>query len=235
MGSDKTLLFASYGLEPKHITLETLAALKKCGVVFSHCLDGGKGDFIAKACPNFKSLRGLSIEKTAARVKAAFSACDLVGFLTYGNPFFLNATAVLVKRAAEAAGIKVKVLPAVSSFDAIVNLMDLNEFSRAGLRLVDASAAAAKADGLTFTPEMDTLFFVLGDLDFSSGRGAGAAFLKGLGAAYPKDHPVSIINCPTIEDAEGRLVTAAVSRLKTAILKADKVSTILVPAVRGKA
>ena len=46
MKKRKTLIMASYGLEPKHITLETMAALKKCDAVFSHCLDGGKGDFI---------------------------------------------------------------------------------------------------------------------------------------------------------------------------------------------
>lgn len=232
MKKTKTLIMASYGLEPKQVTLETMAALKECGVVFSHCLAGGKGGFISRSCAKFESLRGLSLAETAGKVKKAFSAHDTVGFLTYGNPFFLNATAALINTTMKADGVKVIILPAVSSFDAIINQMDLNKFSRTGLRLVDTAAAMKE---MMFTPEMDTLFFVIGDLNFKGNECYRTAFLKGLGKAYPGGHPVSIINCPTIEDASGRLIATTVSKLKTVFLKADKATTILVPAVQQKA
>jgi uncharacterized protein YabN with tetrapyrrole methylase and pyrophosphatase domain len=225
----KTLIIASFGLLPKQVTLETLAGLKKCGIVFSHSLDRGGNELIARSCARFEPLRGLSLDETAGRVKKAFSSHDTVGFITYGNPFFLNATAALINREMKAAKINVEVLPAVSSFDSIVNLMDLNKFSLNGLRLVD-TAAAMKA--MKFTPAMDTLFCVIGDLNLKGNGKYKAAFLKGLAVAYPGSHPVSIINCPAIEDPAGRLVKTTVSKFKAVFSKVDKTSTVLVPAVK---
>ncbi len=224
----KTLIIASYGLQPKHVTLETLAVLKKCGIVFSHCLDRGGKDLLARSCARFEPLRGLSLAETAGRVKKAFSSYDTVGFITYGNPFFLNATTALINKEMAAAGIAVAVLPAISSFDSIVNLLDLNKFSLNGLRLVDTAAAMEQ---MKFTPAMDTLFFVVGDLNLKGNEKYRAAFLKGLEENYPAKHPVTIINCPTIENDLGRLVKTSVSKFKTVFSKADLVSTILVPGV----
>ncbi len=231
MKKEKRLVICSYGLEPKHITLETLSALKKCGAVFSHSLEGGTGDFIARSCAEFESLRGLSAPGITARLKKAFADHDTVGFLTYGNPCFLNATTALIKTGMAAAGVKVGVLPAVSSFDSIVNLLDLNKFSPAGLRLVDV---AAPMDSMRFTPEMDTLFFVAGDLRPEGNNKYRESFLRGLAAAYPGAHPVKIVNCPCIGNASGRLIKTTVSRLGGVFGKVDKASTILVPAVAGK-
>ena len=231
MKKEKRLVICSYGLEPKHITLETLAALKKCGAVFSHSLEGGSGDFIAQSCAQFENLRGLDGPGIAARLKEAFEEHDTVGFLTYGNPFFLNAATVLIKAGMAAAKVKVSVLPAVSSFDSIVNLLDLNKFSLTGLRLVDAAASLA---ALLFTPEMDTLFFSAGVLGPGRGNKRRAEFLKGLAAAYPGGHPVSIVNCPCIGNASGRLIKTTVSRLGGVFAKVNNVSTILVPAVNGR-
>jgi precorrin-2 methylase len=225
----KTLIIASFGLQPKHVTLETLAVLKKCGVVFSHCLEKGGKDLLARSCTEFESLRGLSLEETAGKVKKAFSAYDTVGFVTYGNPFFLNATTALINREMAGAGISVTVLPAVSSFDSIVNLLDLNKFSLDGLRLVD-TAAAMKA--MRFTPEMDTLFFVVGDLNLKGNEKYRAAFLKGLEVNYPAQHPLTVINCPAPEAEAGRLLKTTVSKFKTVFSKVDIVSTILVRAVK---
>ena len=220
---------ASFGLQPKHVTLETLAVLKNCGVVLSHCLDKGGKDPLARSCPNFESLRGLSLSETAAKVKKAFSAHDTVGFITYGNPFFLNATTALINKEMAAAGIPVTVLPAVSSFDTIVNLMDLNKFSLNGLRLVDTAVAMKE---MRFTPAMDTLFFVVGDLNLKGNEKHRTAFLKGLEENYPGAHPVTVINCPTIEDEAGRLLKTTVSKFRTVLPQADLVSTILVRAIK---
>jgi len=231
MKKEKRLVICSYGLEPKHITLETLSALKKCGAVFSHSLEGGAGDFIAQSCAKFENLRGLDGPGIAARLKEAFAEHDTVGFLTYGNPFFLNAATVRIKAGMAAAKVKVSVLPAVSSFDSIVNMLDLNKFSLAGLRLVDAAASMGDT---RFTPEMDTLFFSVGVPTPGNGNKRRAAFLKGLAAAYPGGHPVTVVNCPCIGDASGRRIKTTVSRLGGVFAKVDKVSTILVPAVTGK-
>jgi len=225
---EKTLILASYGLKPGQVTLETLAALKKCGAVFSHSLDGGKDDFIARSCAGFESLRGLAGAGIAAKLKAAFHSHDTVGFVTYGNPFFLNATTDLIAAGMAAEKVRVRVLPAVSSFDSIVDLLDLNKFSLNGLRLVDTAACM---DNMGFTPEMDTLFFVAGDLNLKGNAKYRAAFLKGLAAAYPGAHPVSVINCPSIENASGRLIRTTVAGLGRVFGKVDKATTILVAGI----
>ncbi|OGS28573.1 MAG: hypothetical protein A2218_05015 [Elusimicrobia bacterium RIFOXYA2_FULL_53_38] len=228
---EKTLIIASYGLKPKQITLETLSALKKCGMVFSHSLESGCGDFIAQSCAGFESLRLLTGAAIAARLEKAFIDHDVVGFLTCGNPFFLNATTALIKNSMAAAKVQVHVLPAVSSFDSIVNLLDLNKFSLNGLRVVDT---AASMEDMRFTPEMDTLFFVAGDLNLKGNNKPRAAFLKGVASVYPGAHPVNIINCPSIDDAPGRLINTTVAEFAGVFSKVNKASTILVPAVTGK-
>jgi hypothetical protein len=228
MKKEKRLVICSYGLEPKHITLETLAVLKKCGAVFSDSLEGGTGDFIAQSCAEFENLRGLSAPGITARLKEAFAGHDTVGFLTYGNPGFLNATTVLIKAGMAAARVKVSVLPAVSSFDSIVNLLDLNKFSLTGLRLVDV---AASMDNMRFTPGMDTLFFVAGDLKTGKNYKYRVSFLKGLAAAYPGGHPVTIVNRPCIGNVSGWLIKTTVSGLGGVFSKVDKASTIFIGAV----
>ncbi len=231
MKRTKTLIIASCGLEQKHITLETMGALKKCGTVFSHCLDAADGGFIAKACARFESLREVPRYGMAARLKEAFREHDVVGFLTYGNPLFLNRTTARLTGEMAASGIRVTVLPAVSSFDSIVNLMDLNIFSPAGLRLVDTGPAVKD---LKIAAEMDTLFFVAGELNAPGCERARGIFLKKLEAAYPGRHPVFLINLPCIGSEPERLVKTTVSGLKTVLSGADRLTTILVRAYRKK-
>jgi hypothetical protein len=97
-----------------------------------------------------------------------------------------------------------------------------------GLRVVDLAACM---DALRITPEMDTLFFVAGDLNLKGNGRYRASFLKGLAAAYPGAHPVTILNCPSIKDVSGRLVRTTVSGLGGVFAKVDKASTIFVGAV----
>ena len=108
-----------------------------------------------------------------------------------------------------------------------MNLLDLNKFSLAGLRLVDT---AASMNDMRFTPDTDTLFFVAGDLKSKGNDKYRASFLKGLAAAYPGAHPVTIVNCPCIGNVSGRLIKTTVSKFGGVFAKVDNVSTILVPA-----
>ena len=232
MKEEKTLYIFSYGLRPSQITLETLAALKKCDLVFSHSLEGGTGDFISKACKEFRLLRELNQRQIVSSVKKAFLTCRTVGFLTYGNPFFLNATTALINTEMKRAGICVRVMPAVSSFDAIVNLMDLNKYSTSGLRLVDV---AAVMEDIPLTPEMDTLFFVIGDLNLKRNCRHREKFFKNLKKTYPGIQSCVLINCACIGDGSGRLIKTSVARLNKAFNKVDKVTTLFIPAVANNA
>ncbi|MCX5784332.1 MAG: SAM-dependent methyltransferase [Elusimicrobia bacterium] len=228
----KTLYIFSYGIRPSQITLETLSALKKCDLVFSHSLEGGAGDFISGACKEFRMLRELDQRQTVNSVKKAFLTRGTVGFLTYGNPFFLNATTALINMEMKRAGICVRVMPAVSSFDAIINLMDLNKYSASGLRLVEL---ATVMEDVPLTPEMDTLFFVVGELNLKENDRHRERFFEKLKKTYPGAQAAVLINCACIGDESGRLIKTSVARLKKAFGRADKVTTLFIPAVTNNA
>jgi uncharacterized protein YabN with tetrapyrrole methylase and pyrophosphatase domain len=229
---EKTLYIFSYGLRPSQITLETLSALKKCDLVFSHSLEGGAGDFISGACKEFRMLRGLNQRQIAGSVRQAFRTRGTVGFLTYGNPFFLNATTALINAEMKRAGVCVRVMPAVSSFDDIINLLDLNKYSTSGLRLVDA---AVVMEDIPLTPEMDTLFFVIGVLNLKENSRHREKFFKKLSKIYPGAQAAVLVNCACIGDESGRLIRTSVARLKKAFNKVDKVTTLFIPAAANNA
>ena len=141
----KKLYLFSYGLYPGQVTLETLAAMRRCGAVYTHCLDKATAGQFAKLAPGLKLTAGLGREETAAAAVSALEKHDTVGFLTYGNPLFLNQTAAAVMKAAAGKKAAVSVFAGVSSFDALVNLFNLNKYSPRGLRLVDAAASIIPA------------------------------------------------------------------------------------------
>ena len=222
----KKLIIASYGLEPKHITLETLSALKKCSALFSHSLGAGSETLVSKLCPELRALKKMPQAGIARELKKAFSKHGTVGFLTYGNPFFLNFTAALLAREMSAIGVEVRVLPAVSSFDSIVNMLDLNKFSLKGLRLVDIAACM---EDVALTPDMDTLFFMVGDLNLKGNGKFRSVFLKELSSAYPAANPVFLINCPSIENSYGRIIATSIGSLARSFSGVDKATTMFIP------
>lgn len=224
----KKLILFSYGLHPGQVTLETLAAMRICGEVYTHCLDKKTAASFSRMAPGLKLTVGLNREKTAAAAAAALKRHDTVGFLTYGNPLFLNQTAAEVVRAAEAAGAAVDVRPAVSSFDALVNLFNLNKYSRRGLRLVDA---ASSIDDPLFTPDMDTLIFVPDVLNLGKNSAAKKRFLAAASAAYPASAPAYLADCASISGRRDSVVKGTTGRLG-ALLRRAKNHTIFIPAVR---
>ena len=220
----RTLLLCAYGLRPGQVTLETLALLKSCDLVFSNCLDTTSAEHLKPYCKELRLVKGARWEPLAKKVFAAFAGRDRIAFLTYGNPFFLNPPAC--KLAAEAArrGIAFTVAEGVSSFDAIVNQLRLGQYAPAGLRLVnlgDGSEAPRE-----HAPAMDTLFFSLWTLEAGK-PGLKKDFLRGLAAAYPPEHPALVIDHPGA-------VAATIGGLPAALKKAALTTTLFVPAARRK-
>lgn len=229
MKKKKTLYIFSYGLKPSQITLETLSGLKKCDIVFSHCLSQGPGNFISKACKEFRMLEKLGVSRISEEILKAFLTRETIGFLTYGNPFFLNATTARINKVMKKAGIGVQVLPAVSSFDSMINLMAQNKYSAYGLRLVDVAFVLRD---VPLTPEMDTLFFVVGDLNLKGNELLRDKFLNKLKRTYPETQEAVLINCADITDESDRQLKTSVARLKKDFHGADKATTLFIPAVK---
>lgn len=225
----KKILIFSYGLYPGQVTLETLAAMKSCGAVYTHCLDKGTAAQFSRLAPGLRLNAGLDRAQTARAAAAALARHDTVGFLTYGNPLFLNQTAAEVMKAAAAKKAQVSVFAGVSSFDALVNLFGLNKFSRRGLRLVDA---AASVDAPHFTPDMDTLVFVPDVLNLKANASAKKSFVAAAQKAYPPAAPVFLADCASISRREPRVIKGKISGLAALLGRLNERHTVFIPAVK---
>lgn len=227
----KKLYIFSYGLYPGQVTLETLAAMKECGAVYTHCLDSDTAARFVKLAPGLKLNTGLDREATARAAAAALAKFDTVGFLTYGNPLFLNQTAAEVMKAAAAKKASVRVFAAVSSFDALINLFNLNKFSPRGLRVADA---AASIDAPHFTPGMDTLVFVPDVLNLPANAAAKKRFVAAARAAYPASAPVYLADCASISASGAKIIKGTVGALPALLKKINERHTVFIPAATGR-
>ena len=219
-------------MRPGQMTPETVRALKLSRVVFSHSLEGGPAETLIRSfCPDFRRLAGKEPSEIVRAVKSVFRTYGTIAFLTYGNPLFLNVAAVLLKRGLEKDGVEVESLPAVSSFDCLVNMLGLEEFPSAGIRLIHAGLSGGE---LTFYPDMAAMVFMPDKLNRAERRehaGVKEKFVGRIAAAYPPDHAVFIMNAPFMEDRKGRVVRTRVKDLLKDLGRADRNSTLYIPAV----
>jgi hypothetical protein len=224
----KTLVLCSYGLRPEQITLETITELKTCDTVFAAGLNTKSADLLKTYCANFKSLPARNMKADAERVFRSFPGKSKVGFLTFGNPFFVNDIASLLCDRAESAGIAVKVLGGVSSFDMIANILRPRKYPPEGLRIVDMSAIP---DGrVKPAAGMDSLFFCMRFLEQKGNARRKERFIKSVTAAYGGSHPAVIIKCSRLACLGDKLVKTTVAGLKDALAAADEASTVFIPA-----
>jgi len=216
------LLLCSYGLRPEQISIETIAQLRSCDMVFSNSLNQADAERFKPYCRKLCAMEGCSWEALMGRVFKAFSNKNKIAFLTYGNPFFLTPAAILAKKAARR-GIDFKVMEGVSSFDAIINHLRLGEYAPDGLRLVNLGDSFVDKTRKC-TPSMDTLFFSLWRLNVKGNSGIKKNFVKELSSAYGPVHPVVIIDHP-------HSVKTTIALLGHMMDKVCLTTTIYVPAV----
>ena len=221
----------SYGLYPEQITLETLAAMRECGEVYSHCLDSATAERFLKYAPGLKLTAGLDRRRTAEAAVGGLRRHDTVGFLTYGNPLFLNRTAAELLDAAAAAGAEVKVFAAVSSFDALVNLFGLNKYSDGSLRVADTATLVYRP---SFTPGTDTLFFVPDVLNLPEHAAHRARFVAAARKAYPAAAPAYLADCASISSRKATVVKGTVGGLAALLKKVNERHTLFLPAVKKR-
>jgi hypothetical protein len=227
----KKVYIFSYGLQSSHITLETLAAMRECGVIYTHCLDAASARHFSRLAPGLKLLNGLDRRRTARAAVAGLKKHDTVGFMTYGNPLFLNQTAAEVMAAAAEKKAQCRVFAAVSSFDAMVNLFNLNNFSLRGLRVVDTATSMDRGD---FTPDMDTLFFVPYALNRPANAAIKKRFIAAAAKAYPPSARVYLADCASVAFDEPRVLKGHMGAFGPLLAKLNERHTLYIPAVAPK-
>lgn len=185
----REFLVCSCGLGGRaRFPLETLAALRTCGLVLSNTLDEKTAASLSSLNVRVRRLDGQCSPSDAA---AALRRHARVGLVTYGNPYFLNHSLPALLRALPA-DTGVEVLPAVSSFDALVNLLGLSRIPAAGLLSLDLNTFDSSS---ALRREADTFLFAPFVLNLPGRGGRRAALLRAAEAAYPPGWPVYAIRC----------------------------------------
>ncbi len=231
MKKKKELVIGSLGLFKNQCTLEVLAQIKTCDIVFSHMMDDETSKFLKKISTNIKVIRNLKPDKMAKAVVSAFKEFNKICFLTYGNPMFLNATTGYLNREALKADIKITVLNAVSSFDAIISIMGLSKFSDIGIRVVDIASCLKN---VVFTSEMDTLFFMVGDFNLKGNEKYKNNFIKKLTTVYPQDANFFMIDAKSIANNNDTLLKGNVCDLAKYFNTVNNRTTMFLPAIKNK-
>lgn len=226
----KNLYIFSYGLKQAHITLETLGALRKCGVVYTPAVDKISAAKLEKLMPDLKHIDGMSEKETIRSVLGGFKSHNTVGFLTYGNPMFINGYQHTLAAAASRREIRVKFFEAVSSIDALMTLFNLNLMNE--LRLIEISRLREET---ILTPGIDSMFFSAYQLHAPEMMRRKELFLSKAAAAYPADAAVYLAACCVGErGADSFILKSSVKELRSLLGKADKKHTLFIPAAGGR-
>lgn len=212
------------GLKAGHITFETLAALKTCRSVYTSMSDSRLNSFIGSFCRYIAVDAAASPEATVEAALRQLKKGSPLAFLTYGNPFFLNKPALLLREKALARGIKVQVLEGVSSIDSLFNMLLLAKDGGYDVRLVNVGEYDR---GPRLQTGIDTLYFMVGG---GSERHAAniKKFLADLRKLYPADFPAALVNCPNAQLPAGRVVATTVGELGKDLARADKATTLFI-------
>lgn len=188
-----------------NLTLETIQALQSCRVVFVLHDDLSVHDDIRVYCPDVRDLvelyRGETVRADVYRsitnllIEEALQAPG-VAFLVHGHPLFLVSATEYTLEAARSNNLRVRVLPAVSSFDTI--LCDLEVDYGYGLQMYDATSMIRHA--WKPNPSLPMLIFqlatTLNDKIVLTEPDPGVldSLVAYLAQTYPLDHTCIIVH-----------------------------------------
>lgn len=217
------LSIVSCGLmSPSQMTLESLAALRACGAVYSNSVDPVSARAILALGIPLLGGQERSYPRLFKDVLAAFKRHSRVGLLIYGNPFFLNSQLADLLNAASRLA-EVEVLPGISSFDALVNMFGMSALSGKGLFIADLNFFMEKPE---FEPGPDIFFFAPFRLNAGENAKFKARFIKALARKYPGDYPVYLVKCnPDLARAE--MLKGRVSSLPALLKRCDNQHTLV--------
>lgn len=224
-----------------HLTVETAQALRVCRRVFVLHADDGVLDAVREHCPEVEDLAplydGQSVRDDVYRqisqrlVDAALEDAP-VAFLVHGHPLFLVSATEYTLELAEQHGLRVSVLPAVSSFDTL--LCDLQIDYGYGVQIFDTTTLL-KA-GWSPNPQVPLLLFQLAStlnravIDRDPDRQALRPLIDLLAPLYGADHRVQVVWSSAHVLEASSITEVALSELATADLELWRRPTLYVPA-----
>jgi uncharacterized protein YabN with tetrapyrrole methylase and pyrophosphatase domain len=223
-----------------HLTTETIQALQLCREVHVLHDDIGVLGYVESLGVRAIDLAPLYAGHTdrhgvyreiSERLVAVARERSPVGFLVHGNPLFLVSASEYTFALAESAGLRVEVLPAVSSFDSL--LCDLRIDFGYEMQIFDASTMLLR--NRLPDPELPLLVFQLATtLQPNIVRGDPSSDLleplcTNLLKVYPPDHLVSIVVSSVHVLEAASLEVMPLRRLAGADLELWRRPTLYVP------
>jgi hypothetical protein len=224
----KELYICSYGIVAEQITSESLKAIKKSDLAISPCFDEKTSRFLgikAKSVRNLSQRNQTMWHKQIILIKNLFKNHNVISYITYGNPCFLNSITYELRK--ELKNVKVTVYPAVSSFDIIINMF--NELNLLPddliLRFIDCKK---KLDN--FCPEKPMILF--GGEYLIDKPETISYFVKNFKKNYPSSHKFFIIILKNFVYKNSRIISTAINEFERKLGYIKDMATIYIPPVK---
>ena len=228
-----SLTIGSFGMTLEQLSWETLEAARDADVVYSQSLGSREDDpsreFLKKLCPGAR-LAGAAGPggSLADAVLEELRAGRRVLYLTYGHPLFLSAGASELAARCHEEGFACRTQHAVSSLDMLLPEVGAADL-RYGMFLAAMDSWSEGCRRPSLRADVPTLVFCLD----SAGRAAREHLLEDFARAYPPEHPVEVLRCPSLGSSSFSRECFSISRLREALARAGSVGTIYVPASFG--
>lgn len=215
----KILYICGYGLNHEQITLETLKTIREADIVISPSIDRDTSNLFGV---KIKSTRDLSPQKHLLLIKKLFLKYNKIAFITYGNPCFLNSITYGFKNNLK--NIEIQTLPAISSFDAAVNL-----FNELNLLPSDLVLTSINEDRKSFKFIKDKNMLLFGAESLKNNPATMKIFLEYFKKTYSSSHPVYIITIKDFFYKKTMITPVKINQFEKEIKKAINMITVYIP------
>ena len=220
------LVLASYGLNDRQMTLETLVALHECDAIYSDALTAGTKRSLERTfgpgCSRIKLLTDLSREGIERFLAAQVEKGRVVAFLTYGDPTILSTCGALIDLC-EKGNIDYRVYPAISYLNVLLGELRLASAGSAGVLL---TWVGTEVSG--FNARVPALVFLFGTKSHAK---CADSLIGDIRRAYPREHQVEVLSYFVSDGGGLRRNRYRIEDLKRAWDEADNQSTLYIPAV----
>ena len=218
------LVLCSYGLTIHQLTLETLAALRGCDIVYCQSLSDDSKRALERTCPPIEALNDRGMDDVVELLISQVRRGRKVAYLTYGDPMILNHCCERLAARCEREGLEYRIYPGISYLSKLFCALRLATMSAAG---VYVSWTGSEGDG--FNVNVPALVFLFGT---KSNEGESVDRLIGqLQRVYPEEHEVDVLSCVHPDPGGLRRKTYRVGELRRAWDESDSQSTLYIPAV----
>lgn len=225
------------------VTREAEEAVKLCRKVFLVDSAFGVQEYVRALCPEVVSLLGLYEEGGSRRDTYRAMAAHVldealegppVAFATYGHPQMYVHPTHLIRKGAAALDLRVRVIPGVSTLDAIVTDLGFDPGPN-GLQMYEATDLLTKARPLQ--PDVPCLLWQVSAVEtglYSARRGSRNRFVRlqrYLLQTYPAGHPVTMVLSSTYPLIEPLMETFPLGELAERLADGLQIGTLFIPAV----